>query len=80
MIPDATANFESLDIDLSGFSVEDRDQLARYTMLVTNERLNRRDAAIRKMLNGKNGGGHGHGVGGGGDMEMRDPQDSIEGL
>jgi len=44
-------------------------------MFVTNERLNWRDAAIRKILSGR--GGHG---GGGGDVEMQNSQDSIEGL
>jgi hypothetical protein len=46
-------------------------------MFVTNERLNWRDAAIRKILSGR--GGHGGG-GNGGDVEMHNPQDNIEGL
>ena len=43
LIPGKSQNFQILDIDMSGFGTKDRDEMNRYNMLVTNERLNRRD-------------------------------------
>jgi hypothetical protein len=56
LIPGKSQNFQILDIDMSGFGTKDRDEMNRYNMLVTNERLNRRDIAIQSMLAGENQG------------------------